>query len=171
MKIQNLTFQFVEKKLRKKTFGVLTTQNEDGSPHTTGILFAVSEPDSRFELYAVTGKSYRKTKNIERFPSVSFLIPFPHHVFRFVPSSTVTITGTAEILSFKNEKILKVFSEKRILKMITTNLTEEEKDELILVRIKPDDKILCYGLGINILKLRGSHTSGGYSVKIPENRR
>jgi len=48
------TFSFVEQEIRKKTFGILTTLNQDGTPHTSGILFGVSPTESKFELYLKT---------------------------------------------------------------------------------------------------------------------
>jgi len=153
------------------TFGILSTLNKDGSPHSTGVLYAVSSPDSDFALYIVTSRKYKKTKNISNDPKVSFVIPFPHHFLRFVPSSTVTFYGEVEILPFeKHEELLLIFTEKRILRMITMHLTDEEKKDYVFLKIKPSPKIHCYGLGYSLFKLRGSHSEGGYSVIIPEDR-
>ncbi|MHA1198082.1 MAG: pyridoxamine 5'-phosphate oxidase family protein [Candidatus Heimdallarchaeaceae archaeon] len=168
---KKITFSFVEQEIRKKTFGILTTLNNDGTPHTSGILYGVSPPETKLELYLVTEKNFRKTKNIERNPAISYIIPFPHHIIRFAPASTVTINGIAQVISIDNKKILEIFQEKRILRLITAHLTEEEKEDLVFVKIKPNPKVLCYGLGINVIKLRGSHTTGGYSVIIPNDRR
>jgi len=167
---EKFTFSLVEEEVRKKTFGILNTINKDGSPHTTGVLYGVSSPTSGFSMYIVTSKEYRKTKNIINNPHVSFTITFPHHIFRFVPASTVTFNGVAEIVDFENEEILGIFSQKRILRMITKNLDPEEKKDYVFIRIKPKPKVLCYGLGYNIFKLRSKHTEGGYSVTIPKKR-
>ncbi|MCE7743268.1 MAG: hypothetical protein GOP50_12530 [Candidatus Heimdallarchaeota archaeon] len=171
MKSQKFNFFFIENEVRNKTFGILTTTNLDGTPHTSGVLYGVSTHESDFALYIVTGRDYKKTKNISENSAVSFIIPLPHHILRFVPSATVTITGTAEILPIENKELLDIFSKKRILRLITGHLTAEEKKELIFLKIKPDPKILCYGVGINIIKLRSGHTEGGYSVRIPKERR
>ncbi len=106
------------------------------------------------------------------FPELSDVFkPVPSHIPQvFVPSGTVTINGTAKILPIENEEILDIFSKKRILRLITSHLTPEEKKEVVFLKIKPDPKILCYGVGISIMKLRGGHTEGGYSVIIPEER-
>ena len=170
MKSKEFTFSFIEEMIRSKTFGVLTTLNSNNTPHTSGVLYGVSTPESIFELYIATSKKYRKTKNIIKNPSVSFLIPFPHHHLRFVPSGTVTIYGDAKIIPFDNEDILAIFSEKRILRLVTKNLNSEEMKDYVFIKIKPKPKILVYALGYSIWKLRGSHTEGGYSVRIPEKR-
>ena len=66
---------------------------------------------------------------------------------------------------------MQIFAEKRILRLIIADIDLENEDELIFIKIKPNPKILCYGVGIGMFKLRGSHTTGGYSVTIPEERR
>jgi len=171
LKKQQFTFSFVESEIRNKTFGVLTTLNNDGSPHSTGVLYGVSSPDSDFALYIATSRKYKKTKNISNNPKVSFVIPFPHHILRFVPSSTVTFYGEVEILPLADhEELLPIFSEKRILKFITEHLTDEEKKDYVFLKLKPYTKVYCYGLGYSPLKLRGSHTEGGYTVIIPKER-
>ena len=171
LKNEQFTFSFVESEIRNKTFGILTTLNKDGSPHSTGVLYGVSSPDSDFVLYIITSLKYKKTKNIINNPQVSFVIPFPHHILRFVPSSTVTFYGEVKILPFvDHEDLLAIFSEKRILRLITEHLTDEEKEDYVFLKLKPSPKVYCYGLGFNLFKLRGSHTEGGYTVFIPEER-
>jgi nitroimidazol reductase NimA-like FMN-containing flavoprotein (pyridoxamine 5'-phosphate oxidase superfamily) len=163
-------FSFVEKQIRKKTFGVLTTLNNDGTPHTTGILYGVSPPSSKFALYSLTSKKYKKIRNIKRNPRVSFLIPFPHYYIRFAPSSTVTFNGKADFLSVEDSGIQDIFAKKRVLRLILNQIEDRERKSMTFIRIKPDSKVLCHGLGINVFKLRKSHTKGGYSVRIPESR-
>jgi nitroimidazol reductase NimA-like FMN-containing flavoprotein (pyridoxamine 5'-phosphate oxidase superfamily) len=170
MNKHHFTFSFIEKEIRSKTFGIINTVNFDGSPHTTGVLYGVSKPSNKFGIYIVTSKYYKKIKNIKKNPKVSFIIPFPHHNLRFVPSNTITITGIAEILSIDEDDTVSVFMEKRILRIITDYLSEEEKKELAVIKIKPDPIIQCYGVGISMWKLRKGHVDGGYSVVIPEER-
>ncbi len=160
-------FSFIEREIRKKTFGILNTLNSDGTPHTTGILYGVSKTDTEFALYLLTSRKYRKVRNIQRNPKVSFLIPFPHHHLRFVPSGTITLNGVAKLVPENTEDIIEIFSEKRILKMIIADIDFEKDEEYVFIKIKPVSKILCYGIGFSIWKLRGSHTEGGYFVTIP----
>ncbi|MHA1954111.1 MAG: pyridoxamine 5'-phosphate oxidase family protein [Candidatus Heimdallarchaeaceae archaeon] len=170
MKQKEITFSFIEDMVRTKTFGIINTVNQDGSPHTTGVLYAVSPPESKFALYVVTSKKYKKAKNIKRNPAVSFIITFPHHFFRFVPSNTITFNGKVEILPFENEELLAIFTEKRILRMITKDLDPEEKKDYVFLKIIPEPKVQVYGVGYNIFALRGGHTEGGYAVRIPAER-
>ena len=170
MNKQVVSFSFVEKQVRKKTFGVLTTINRDGTPHTTGILYSVSPPSSKFALFCLTSKNYKKVRNIERNPNISFLIPFPHYYIRFAPASIVTFQGTIDFLSVDTPGLKELFSKKRILRLITKQIQSGEPENMTFLRIKPKAKVLCHGLGINIFKMRKGHSKGGYSVKIPENR-
>ena len=87
-----------------------------------------------------------------------------------MPANTVTFNGIAEIIEFEIKDVLDVFMQKRILKLITKNLESEEREKYVFIKIKPYPRVLCYGLGHNIFKLRGDHVEGGYSVTIPKNR-
>ncbi|UCE14932.1 MAG: pyridoxamine 5'-phosphate oxidase family protein [Candidatus Heimdallarchaeota archaeon] len=166
----NFDFSFIEKKIRTKTFGILTTLNKDGTPHSTGVLYGVSPPSSAFSLIFFTSKKYKKVRNIKRNPNVSFVIPFSHSFLRFTPSKTVTFNGKAELISLNDCEIRTIFSRKRILRLIITQSQTEDQESFTFVRIIPNPKVLCYGLGINVLKLRKGHRHGGYSVIIPKER-
>ncbi|NPD87423.1 MAG: hypothetical protein HGN29_01785 [Asgard group archaeon] len=170
MKKKKIDFSFIENMIRSKTFGIINTINQDGTPHSTGVLYAVSPTESKFALYVVTSTKYKKAKNIKRNPQVSFIITYPHHHIRFAPSSTITINGKVEILPFQNEELLAIFSEKRVLRMITKHLDSEEAENYIFLKIIPTPKVHVYGVGYNIFALRKGHTEGGYSVNIPEKR-
>ncbi len=166
------TFKYVENKIRQKTFGVLSTVSPKGRPHSTGILYGVSPPESKFALYAVTSKSYVKVRNIRSNPFISFLIPFPHYYIRFAPSLSVYFQGEAELVPLENPEPNEVFRKDRFLRrMLEGALQSEWQDSMTFIKIKPSKKIICYGLGINILKLRNSHAKGQYSVIIPKDRR
>ena len=41
---------------------------------------------------------------------------------------------------------------------------------MAIIEIKPNPRILCYGIGISMWKLRKGHTEGGYSVRIPKEK-
>ncbi|MFW9931216.1 MAG: pyridoxamine 5'-phosphate oxidase family protein [Candidatus Thorarchaeota archaeon] len=166
MTMKKFDFHFVEEKIRQNTFGILNTINLDNSPHTSGILYGVSKPEDEFCIYLKTMKKFRKVKNIQRNPNVSFIITFPHHFFRFIPAGTITMNGQAELVPIDSEEIRGIFTEKRVLRMIVSDIDSDET----FLRIKPKPKVFCYGVGFNILELRSSHTSVSYSVMIPEER-
>ena len=165
-------FEFVEKKIRKMTFGILTTVNSNGIPHSVGMLYGVSSPKAKFSLYCLTGKNYKKVRNIKENPNIAFVIPYPHHLLRFVPSSCVQFQGKAETLSFDNPEAQEAFSKRNILKMNIKQAESMDADtnDLVFIKIKPNQKIFCYGLGISLRELSKNVESGGYSVLIPAER-
>jgi nitroimidazol reductase NimA-like FMN-containing flavoprotein (pyridoxamine 5'-phosphate oxidase superfamily) len=165
---ERFDFDFVEKQVRKKTFGVLSTIDSKGRPHSTGILYGVAPKDEPFRIYCLAGKNYVKVKNILRDPRVSFVITFPHYYLRFVPANYVMFRGVAEIIPFSDEKGHRAFQTKRILKM---NIESDyDESEMIFISIKPEPRVVCYGLGIGVMEIRKAHTEGAYSVTIPEDR-
>ncbi|MFW9995107.1 MAG: pyridoxamine 5'-phosphate oxidase family protein [Candidatus Odinarchaeota archaeon] len=170
MERKHFTFSFIENQIRNKTFGVLTTVNQDGTPHSTGILYGVSPPSDKFALYFLTSKEYKKVRNIKVNPNVSLIIPFPHYYIRFAPSGTVMFKGKAGLVSLSEREIQDVFSKKRVLRFVIKQTSEQDEESLAFIRIKPDPKVLCFGVGYNVLKLRKGHRQGGYSVTIPEER-
>ncbi|MHA2472646.1 MAG: pyridoxamine 5'-phosphate oxidase family protein [Promethearchaeota archaeon] len=165
---QKFDFHFIKNIIRKKTFGILTTLNNDGSPHTSGIIYGVSNKDDKFALYLLTYKKNKKVRNIQRDPKVSFVIPFPHHILRFIPSGAITINGIAKILPVNTKEIIQVFEDKRILRMLIADIDFENDTDYVFIKIEPKSKIFCYGVGFSIWKLRSSHTTGGYTVTIPD---
>lgn len=101
---------------------------------------------------------------------MSFLVLFPISFLPFVPSRTVTFNGKAELATIGDVDVRGIFSKKRILRMIIKELETQDTESFTFVRIIPNPKVLCFGLGYNALKLRKNHGQGGYSVKIPQER-
>ncbi len=171
---KSLNFNFIEYEIKKKTFGILSTIDQNGYSHSTGILYGVSPSNSNFALYVLTDKNYKKVKNIRKNNSVSFVIPFPHHIFRFVPSSCIQLQGTAELVPFKDTEAQESFRRgPKILKMNlkqVSNLSDKEEGA-VFIKIIPNHKLFCYGLGFSLMELRKNVESGSYSVSIPPERR
>jgi general stress protein 26 len=173
MRKKKLTFEFVENKMRKKTFGILSTIDQKGHSHSTGIIYAVAPPNSKLALYVLTDKNYKKVKNIKSNSSVSFVIPFPHHLLRFVPASCIQFQGTAKILPFDNEVAQESFrSGSKILQMNLNEINNIGTDggDAVFIEVIPIKKLYCYGLGINLMELRRNIESGSYIVGIPDER-
>ena len=66
-------FEFIEKEIKKKTFGIISTIDQDGHSHSTGIVYGIAPSNSKFALYILTDQNYKKVKNIESNNSVSFV--------------------------------------------------------------------------------------------------
>lgn len=170
---KTLNFGFVEKKIRKKTFGVISTIDQNGHSHSTGIIYGTAPSNLEFALYILTDSNYKKVKNIENNNSISFVIPFPHHILRFVPASCVQFQGTAKIIPFSDKEAQNSF--RNGPKILKTNLVQVSKmnkkeEEMVFIKIIPNRKIYCYGPGIGLMRLRKDIESGSYFVKIHDER-
>lgn len=162
-------FYFVEKEIRKKTFGILSTITPNNRPHSTGILYAVSKRGKPLRFYCLTSKKYKKARNIEKDPAISFVIPFPHYYIRFAPSACVQFQGEARLTSFDSKsEILDLFQEKRVLRLINKHITPESGKDYVFIEIVPDGTLYCHGLGFRIMEQRKSHEKTHYKVILPE---
>lgn len=165
------SFDFVEQKIRKKSFGVLSTIDSKGRPHSTGIIYAVGPPESPFALYSIVGANYAKVRNIKQNPNVSLVVTFPHYWIRFAPASYAMFRGTAEIIPFANEDAQWAMSQTRIGRMNLQTEAEDANVEFVFIKITPEPTVFCYGLGFGIMEMRGDLANADYKVKIPEERR
>jgi hypothetical protein len=156
-----LTFSQVEVAVRKKTFGVLTTIDSKGQPHSTGVLYGVTPPSSPFALLVLTGERYVKVRNIRTNPNVSLVVTFPHRILSFVPASCVTFTGKAEIVPITDPDGIWAFDQQRILR---DNMNSIGGEDAVFMKLVPDGKVLCYGLGIGLREMRKHRERLGYRV-------
>lgn len=161
-------FETVEKEVRKKSFGVLSVVDSKGRPHSTGILFGVSPPQSKFALYIIAGRRYAKVRHIKRNPNVSLVVTFPHYYIRFAPASYAMFRGLADFVPIDDEDVQWAFRQKRILRMSIDTVIEDQ--EIVVIRIRPEPTVFCHGIGIGLNELRKSHETGSYKVTIPEHR-
>lgn len=161
------TFEYVEAAVRKKTFGVLTTLDREGRPHSTGALYGVSPPSSPFALFVLTVESYVKVRNVRANPAVSLVVPFPHRILSFVPAPCVTFRGTASIVPLADPDARWGFGQHRILR----DTVEWSMDlQPVFLKLIPEPKVLCHGLGIGLIRMRRGHTAGAYRAYIPTQR-
>jgi general stress protein 26 len=165
------SFDFVEKEVRKKSFGVLTTIDAKGRPHSTGIIYSVGPPEKPFALYSISGSQYAKVRNIRRNPNVSLVITFPHYWVRVAPASYVMFRGTAEILPDDDVDGRWTMSQSRIGRMNLQTDADELGVEFVYIKMIPEPTVFCYGLGYGLMELRGNHTEASFKVTIPADRR
>ena len=162
------SFDLVERNVRKKTFGVLTTIDSKGRPHSTGIIYGVSPKESPFSLNILVGANSAKVRNIKQNPNVFLVVTFPHYWVRFVPANFVMFRGTAEIVPFDDADARWAMSQSRIGRM---NLASDVPEtEIVFIKTSPEPTVFCYGLGMGLMELRGDHTNAAYKVRIPEDR-
>jgi len=165
-------FAYVEKQLRKKNFGILTSVTPEGRPHSVGVVYAVVPPELPFSLYLVSRPVLKKTRNILNNPNVSFVVPFPHYLLRLIPPSCVQFQGKAEIIPFDDPVATNAFQGSIVLRRSLTY--SAEMGESIFFRIVPDKKIFCYGIGANVWQFlipSQNRKVKNFYVVAPQNRR
>jgi len=160
------SFAYVEKQLRRKNFGILSTVTPDGRAHSAGVAYGVSPLGSPFCLYLISRPRLKKARNIKTNPNVSFTVPFPHYILRMVPPACVEFQGTAEILAINNPVARQVFNSTIVLRR---SLEYDLKiGESIFIRITPAKKIFSWSLGANIWQLL-RNPPNTYYVVFPDN--
>ena len=165
-------FDYIEKQLRKKTFGILTTVTPQGRPHSVGVVYAVAPLGQPCCLYLITRPVLKKARNIRDNPNVSLVVPFPHYLFRSIPPRCIQFQGKAELLPIDDPIVIKAFQSSIVLKRSMEHSLR--LGESVFIRIVPDKKIFCFGIGANILQFlipSQNKNLGNFYVIVPENRR
>lgn len=163
-------FEQVEAAVRRKTFGVFTTIDPNGRPHSTGVLYGVAPPTSPFALFVLTLAGYVKVRNVHANPNTSLVVTFPHRVLSFVPASCATFRGRTEVVAATDPDGLWAFRQQRILR---DNLAVLDRldEPAVFLKLIPDPKVLCYGVGIPLRQMRKHREHLDYRVFIPAERR
>jgi len=165
-------FDFIERMLRRRTFGILSTVSPDGRPHSVGVVYGVSPPGTPFCLYLITRPVLKKARNIVQNPNISFVVPFPHFILRPLPQSCIQFQARAEIIPIDNADANRAFDRSVLLR--------RSKDhslglgESIFIRALPDEKIFSFGISASVLQFlipSQNKSLGNYFVAIPQNRR
>jgi len=160
-----LTFAQIEAAVRSKTFGVLTTIDTKGRPHSTGVLYGVAPPPSPFALFILTLESYVKTRNVGSNPNVSLVVTFPHRILSFVPASCVTFRGQASVVPVDDPDGMWAFDQQRILRDNVASLRGVD-GLAVFLKLAPEPKVLCYGLGVGLRQMRKDREHLAYSVLV-----
>jgi hypothetical protein len=164
------TFEQVERRVRGKSFGILSTIGPSEWVQSSGVQYAVSPSGSSFALYILSDRTYVKVRNIQRNPRISFVIPFPHHVLRFVPAPTVSFQGTAEILPFDDALAREAYVGRSQRRMVRFTAESKYKETAVFLRLTPSGKFVCFGLGIKLTEMLKDPASALYVVQIPSKR-
>ncbi|MFX1485016.1 MAG: pyridoxamine 5'-phosphate oxidase family protein [Promethearchaeota archaeon] len=159
-------FELVERKVRGKSFAVISTVDSKNAPHSTGVVFVMSPPEEDLMFYVLTQSKSAKVRNIRRNPNVSLVVTFPHYYLRFIPASSVMIRGTADLVGLDDPGAQAAFAQKgRKL-----DADSEELKGTVVIRIKPRKTIYVYGVGVGVNQMRKDPTSARYKVTIPAER-
>ncbi|MFX0061809.1 MAG: pyridoxamine 5'-phosphate oxidase family protein [Candidatus Hermodarchaeota archaeon] len=170
MTLESKTFDFVEKEIRKKQFGILSTISPKEWAQSSGVHYGVSPKALNFALYILTDSSYKKVQNIQKYPRISFAIPYPHYYLRFIPPGTISFQGTAEILPFEDSDARKSYTKSSQRRMIRYTEQSAYKETAVFLKIKPNKRISCFGLGVKLSEMMKDPEAAHYSVLIPSTR-
>jgi len=66
-------FDILERALRHRRFGTLSTLTPQGRPHATAVTYAVSPRNEPIFFYVTTRTTTRKVRNIRACPDVAFV--------------------------------------------------------------------------------------------------
>jgi uncharacterized protein YhbP (UPF0306 family) len=167
-----VSFDDVERALRRQTFGTLSTLTEQGTPHATGVVYTVSAPDEPLILYVTTRTTTRKVRNIRVHADVAFVIPVPRRFVPAFPPRAIQFLGTATVVVADDEGANRAFESSWFLRRI---LAAERRivvqgGDLCFIRIRPERMLFTYGMGMSLLRnVRGPRAAIG-RVAIPADR-
>jgi hypothetical protein len=92
-----------------------------------------------FSLYLITRLALKKARNIRKNSDISFVVPFPHYVFRMVPPACIQFQGKAELISIDDPIAAKAFQSSIALRR--SIMHSIDVGESTFIRIVPDNKI------------------------------
>lgn len=165
-----VTVELVLRKLRSQHFMLLATVSEDGTPHSAGVNYGVSQPGRELALYVMTRTHLRKARDIARNPQVSLVVPVTRRLLWFLLPPTIQVSGRAEILEWTGPEGTAVFERfwmgRRILKAYRASNRRGE-NRICFVKIAPDPVVATYMVGYGAWELRSHMESGAGEFIIP----
>lgn len=162
------SFEYLERSLRSKNFGVLSTVTPLGRAHSVGVVYGVSPPKLPLSLYLISRPNLKKARNIQMNQNVSFVVPFPHYFLRFVPPSCIEFQGKAELLPADNKIANGIFNSSRVLRSSLKHT--KMLGNPVFIRVTPDNRIFCWGIGTSTWKII-RHLAANSYVDVPQHRR
>jgi hypothetical protein len=145
---QSLTTADVWAAIRKRSFAVLGFTTPNGEPRTSGVVYATLGHD----LYVVVAPDSWKARYIAIDARVSMTVPVRRggmlSLMAPIPPATITFPGRAEVFPPGAPEIAPVVRELGGL------LPEERRDEVAVVRIRPEGTFVMYGVGVSLMRMR-----------------
>jgi hypothetical protein len=165
-----VTFERVLAALHNHHFAVLSTVDEDGTPHAAGVTYGTAYAGRDLMLYVMTRRHLRKARDISRDPRVALVVPIEHRVLRFLPPATIQVHGRAEILDWTDDAGTDVFRGfwlgRRILAAYQAAQRRGET-RICFLKIVVDPVITTYMVGVSAWELRHRMERGAARVLVP----
>jgi len=165
-----VTFDRVLAELRNHHFAVLSTVDEDGTPHAAGVTCGTAYAGRDLVLYVMTRRHLRKARDIVRRPQVALVVPVERRFLRFLPPATIQLHGRAEILDWTDGAGTDVFRGfwlgRRILTAYRASHRRGET-RICFLKIAVDPVITTYMVGFSAWELRRRMERGAGRVLVP----
>ena len=163
-----LTFEAILKELRKRSFAVLSTIDDQGMPRAVGIEYGVAPNGGA--IYVMTRRHLKKARNIAGNPHVALAVPLTRRLLQFLPPPSIQFQATAEIVDQTNDEGRRTFETffmgRRILKMYD-EFARRGETRICFVRIVPGPEISTYMVGHSIWELSRRMEVGIGKVAVP----
>jgi hypothetical protein len=141
------SFDALARALARRKYATLATLGEDGRPHATEVVYAMSKPGDPVCFYVTTRTTTRKVSNIRARASVAFVVPLAR-VWAPCSRPGPRSQGTAEVVDGADEDALRAFGSswfgRRVLS--TERRIVSHGGDLCFIRIRPDPVIFTYGV-------------------------
>lgn len=165
-------FDVVERALRHQSFATLSTLTEEGHPHATGVVYAVSVPGAALTFYVTTRTTTRKVHNIRAHPEVAFVVPVRRRFAPGFPPRCIQFQGSATVVNHEHDGANRAFDSSWFLRRI---IAAEQRivtqgGDLCFIQICPSTTIFTYGMGMSpIENMRRPRAAIG-RVSVPTDR-
>ena len=155
--------------LRNHHFAVLSTVDDDATPHAAGVTYGTAYAGRELVLYVMTRRHLRKARDIAHHPQVALVVPLEHRILRFLPPATIQLHGRAEILDWTDEAGTDVFRGfwlgRRILAAYRAAHRRGET-RICFLKITIDPVITTYLVGVSAWELRRRMERGAARVAL-----
>ena len=162
------TYEAILKALRKRSFAVLATVDEQGHPHSVGVEYGVSPHGDA--VYVMTRSHLKKARNIAANPHIALTVPLTWRILWFLPPPSIQFQGTAEILDRTDAEGVQTFKGfflgRRILKMYD-EFVQRGETRVCFLRIVPEPEVSTYMVGASIVEIIRRMEVGIGKVRVP----
>ena len=153
---KTLPADVVLRALSQNHFAVLSTVGADGTPHSAGVNYGVSNFSSGPALYVMTRRHLQKARDIQTNGRVSLVVPIRRRLLWFLPPATIQLRGRAEVLDGSDDIGEAVFRRfwigRRILDAYERSRRNGET-RICFLKITPEPIVRTYMVGSKVWEL------------------
>jgi Pyridoxamine 5'-phosphate oxidase len=156
------------RRLRGRSFAVLSTADDDARPHSAGVVYAVATQGA--EIYVMTRTHLMKARNIVSNRNVSLVVPLVRRLLWFLPPPSIQFQGTAEVLDRTHpggkQAFESFFLGRTIMKMYR-EFERRGETRVCFLRIKPGPVMFAYAVDSPIWQLINRMEGGLVKIEVP----